>query len=63
MRDAASTKTVDKGYWLPVDAAKEDPVGWIMVEAITSNIKCILAKRLLIVPARQFLLSVKRFFG
>lgn len=41
-------KTADKGYWLPVDAAKDDPVDWIMAEDITSNIKRILAKHVLI---------------
>jgi len=42
-------KTADKGYWLPVDAGKDDSAGWIMAEEITSNIKRITAKHVLIV--------------
>jgi formylglycine-generating enzyme required for sulfatase activity len=42
-------KTADKAYWLPVDAAKDDPVDWIMADDITSNIKRISSKHILVV--------------
>lgn len=42
-------KTVDKAYWLPVDAQRDDPTDWIIAEDITSNIKRITSKHVLIV--------------
>lgn len=42
-------KTVDKSYWLPVDAQRDDPTNWIMAEDITSNIKRIAARHVLVV--------------
>ncbi len=42
-------KTAEKGYWLPVDAEKDNPTDWIMAEDITSNIKRISAKHVLVV--------------
>ncbi|HYA85943.1 MAG TPA: SUMF1/EgtB/PvdO family nonheme iron enzyme [Nitrospirota bacterium] len=42
-------KTADKGYWLPIDAAKDDDSEWIIADDITSNIKRILAAHVLIV--------------
>lgn len=42
-------KTADKAYWLPVDAEKDNPVDWIMADDITSNIKRMWAKHVIIV--------------
>lgn len=42
-------KISDKAYWLPVDAQKDDPVDWIMADDITSNIKRIASRHILIV--------------
>jgi formylglycine-generating enzyme required for sulfatase activity len=42
-------KTVDKSYWLPVDAQRDDPTNWIMADDITSNIKRIAARHILVV--------------
>ena len=42
-------KIADKAYWLPVDAEKDNPTRWIMAEDITTNIKRISAKHVLIV--------------
>ncbi len=42
-------KTVDKSYWLPVDAQRDDPTNWIMADDITSNIKRIAARHVLVV--------------
>jgi formylglycine-generating enzyme required for sulfatase activity len=41
--------TADKAYWLPIDAVKDNPVDWIMADDITSNIKRIASKHVLIV--------------
>ena len=41
--------TVDKAYWLPVDAHGDDPTNWIIADDITSNIKRIAAHHVLIV--------------
>lgn len=42
-------KTADKAYWLPVDAQKDDPVDWIMSDDITSNIKRMPAKHIVVI--------------
>ncbi len=42
-------KVVDKAYWLPVDAKANNPTHWIMADDITSNIKRIASKHVLIV--------------
>lgn len=42
-------KTVDKSYWLPIDAHRDDPTNWIMADDITSNIKRIAARHILVV--------------
>jgi len=39
----------EKGYWLPVDATKEDSANWIIADDVTSMIKAIPAKHILIV--------------
>lgn len=38
-----------KAYWLPADAEKSDDTNWIMAERITSNLKRIPAKHILVV--------------
>ncbi|MBI3754973.1 MAG: SUMF1/EgtB/PvdO family nonheme iron enzyme [Deltaproteobacteria bacterium] len=42
-------KISGKAYWLPVDAQKDDPVDWIMADDITSNIKRIASRHILVV--------------
>lgn len=39
----------DAGYWLPIDASKNDPVNWISNETLTSALKAIRAKHVIIV--------------
>ena len=39
----------DEGYWLPIDAAKDNTINWISNSSITSAIKAIAAKHVLIV--------------
>jgi len=39
----------EKAYWLPVDAEKNDTTNWIIADTITSSIKSIPAKHVLIV--------------
>lgn len=39
----------DEGYWLPVDAARDDKTNWISNSAITSSLKAIKAKHILVV--------------
>jgi hypothetical protein len=38
-----------KAYWLPVDAERSDDTNWILAERITSNLKRIPAKHILVV--------------
>jgi len=38
----------DTGYWLPIDASKDDPVNWISHETITSSIRAMRAKHVIV---------------
>ncbi len=42
-------KTADKSYWIPVNAERDNPTNWISADDITSNIKRITSKHILIV--------------
>ncbi|MBI3398671.1 MAG: caspase family protein, partial [Deltaproteobacteria bacterium] len=42
-------KTADKSYWIPVNAERDNPTNWIIADDITSNIKRITSKHILIV--------------
>mgnify|MGYP001567474920 CR=1 FL=1 len=42
-------KAANKAYWLPVDAQADDNTDWIIVDDITSNIKIIASRHILIV--------------
>ena len=39
----------EQGYWLPVDAEREDPTNWIEVTSVTNMIRAIRAKHVMIV--------------
>jgi hypothetical protein len=42
-------KLADKAYWLPADAERDNPANWIMADDITTNIKRMASKHVLIV--------------
>jgi hypothetical protein len=42
-------RVADKAYWLPVDAERDNPTNWIMSDDITTNIKRMASKHILIV--------------
>jgi hypothetical protein len=42
-------KIADKAYWLPADAERDNPTNWIMADDITTNIKRMASKHILIV--------------
>jgi len=42
-------KNTEKAYWLPIDAEPNDTTNWIIADSITSSIKSIPAKHILIV--------------
>ena len=42
-------RAAGKAYWLPVDARSDDDTNWIIVDTITSNIKRMSSKHILIV--------------
>jgi len=42
-------KAADEGYWLPIDATRDDPVNWIANSSITAAIKAINAKHVMVV--------------
>jgi Protein of unknown function (DUF2911)/Caspase domain len=42
-------REIDRAYWLPVDASKEDNANWISADDITGNIRGVSAKHVMIV--------------
>lgn len=42
-------RVADKAYWLPVDAERDNPTNWIMSDDITTSIKRMASKHVLIV--------------
>ena len=42
-------KTVGKAYWLPIDAQPDNDTNWIIVDNITSNIKRMSSRHILVV--------------
>ncbi len=42
-------KEVDKAYWLPVDAERDDVSNWIIADEITTGIRVIPAKHVLVI--------------
>jgi uncharacterized caspase-like protein len=42
-------KDVDKAYWLPVDAERDNNVNWISADDVTTNIRGIAARHILVV--------------
>ncbi len=42
-------READKAYWLPVDARQDDSANWVSADDITSNIKAVAARHVLIV--------------
>jgi len=47
-------KTAGKAYWLPIDAQQDNPAEWIIADDITSSIKRIASKHVLIVSDSCF---------
>ena len=39
----------DQGYWLPVDAAQDDPTNWVSNADLSSSLRAMLAKHVLVV--------------
>jgi len=42
-------KSANKAYWLPVNAQSDDDTNWIIVDTITSNIRRIVSKHVIVV--------------
>lgn len=47
-------KDEDEGYWLPVDAQADDPVRWLSNSTLTSTIRAMRAKHILIIADSCF---------
>ena len=56
-------KIADKTYWLPVDAQRDDPTDWIMADDLTTNIKRIGARHVLIVADSCYSGTLSRSFN
>lgn len=53
----------DKAYWLPVDATREDTSNWIIADEITTSIKVIPAKHVLVVSDSCYSGTLTRGLG
>jgi hypothetical protein len=56
-------READKAYWLPVDARREDSANWISADDITSNIRAVPAKHILIVSDSCYSGTIYRDLG
>jgi uncharacterized caspase-like protein len=56
-------KQVDKAYWLPVDADRDDNSNWISADDVTSNIKGVPAQHVLIVSDSCYSGTLTRGLG
>ena len=50
----------NEGYWLPVDADRDDPTNWILTDRITSQVKAMKAKHVMIVADSCFSGTITR---
>ncbi|MBI5749164.1 MAG: SUMF1/EgtB/PvdO family nonheme iron enzyme [Nitrospinae bacterium] len=53
-------KTADKSYWIPVNAERDNPTNWIIADDITSNIKRITSRHILIVSDSCYSVALTR---
>ena len=51
---------VDEGYWLPVDAERDDPSNWILTDGIVAQIKGMKAKHVMVVADSCFSGTITR---
>jgi caspase domain-containing protein len=56
-------READKAYWLPVDARREDSANWVSADDITSNVKAIPARHVLIVSDSCYSGTIYRSLG
>ncbi|MGI8998007.1 MAG: caspase family protein, partial [Pyrinomonadaceae bacterium] len=56
-------KEEDKAYWLPVDAVRDDTSNWIIADEITTRIKVIPAKHVLVVADSCYSGTLTRGIG
>ena len=50
----------NEGYWLPVDADRDDPTNWILTDRITSQVKAMKAKHVMVVVDSCFSGTITR---
>jgi hypothetical protein len=56
-------READKAFWLPVDARREDSANWVSADDITSNVKAIPARHVLIVSDSCYSGTIYRSLG
>jgi hypothetical protein len=56
-------READKAYWLPIDAQREDSGNWVSADDITSNVKAIPARHVLIVSDSCYSGTIYRSLG
>ena len=56
-------REAEKAYWLPVDARREDSANWVSADDITSNIKALPARHVLVVSDSCYSGTIYRGLG
>jgi uncharacterized caspase-like protein len=56
-------READRAYWLPIDARREESANWISADDITSNIRAVQARHILIVSDSCYSGTVLRGLG
>lgn len=56
-------RETDKAYWLPVDARLEDSANWVSADDITSNVRAVPARHILIVSDSCYSGTIYRDLG
>lgn len=56
-------READKAFWLPIDARREDSANWVSADDITSNVKAIPARHVLIVSDSCYSGTIYRSLG
>jgi len=53
-------QAADEGYWLPVDAERDDDSNWILTDRVTSQVKAMKAKHVMVVADSCFSGTITR---
>ena len=53
-------EAADEGYWLPVDASRDNPANWVMTDQVVSQVRAMKAKHVMVVADSCFSGTITR---